>query len=427
MRNLRFFNILNGSGVSCFSNGTNAVEDIWIVDNQIDTVSNAGIYVAGMVMGTGNTCAPDTYLMNDIHINDNDVTNTNFSSGGNECITIGNGTDGFEILRNHVHDSQQYAIDAKLGAINGEIAYNYCHDLEKHGIYLDPACRVLMNLKVHHNECHDCGSNGIHMSREAARDDDPGAAYPGATIGGAYQWFENVEIFANSCSRCNYGLLMHRHPNDQARLKIFYDGATGTTFNDGETLTGPSGSGRLASHYPLTGTTGYIYLFAVTGTFSNNQVVTGAGVNITVDGTPTWTLAGEIKNVTIAQNTFANNRTQNVALRDFDGATDSQGRVYVGNASDITYGNQITFADGGVDNELTGTPGYASGGNFTTDPGFVAMVAARPNLRITAGSAAHGAGSVSFTPQALGLTPTTDLDGITDFDAVDPSPGCFEA
>ena len=145
--------------------------DIIIRHNQISTTGNAGIYCAGLIMG--QTIPVDEYRLFDLVIEDNDVTNTNFSDGGNECISVGGGLDGFVIRRNIVHDSEQYGIDAKFGTRNGLIEQNTIFNMEKHGIYLDTNSRTIEYVTVRGNRVWGCGGNGITLAREAQRDDNP--------------------------------------------------------------------------------------------------------------------------------------------------------------------------------------------------------------------------------------------------------------
>lgn len=173
---------------------------------QIDTTGNSGVYVCGLVMG--QTIPVDTYRTIDIEISDCDITNTNWDSGGNECITVGGGVDGVLVEGNYIHDSRQYAMDFKMGVRNGIMRRNLARRVLKHGFYLDAACRALVNVQVYDNWFEECGQNlgnGGVLAREADR---------GATQG-HNETIYNVAIWNNFFIKSgNFGILVSRHVND---------------------------------------------------------------------------------------------------------------------------------------------------------------------------------------------------------------------
>jgi hypothetical protein len=173
--------------------------DIVISNNVVDTTGNAGIYVAGLIMG--QTIGIDEYRLFDVVIEENEVTNTNFPDGGNEAISLGGGVDGFVIRNNWVHNSEQYGIDAKIGAINGEIHGNRIHDIEKHGIYLDSNSRTVANIKVFDNVVYD-NNNGIVLARESKREPRAPNMY-------------NIDIYDNHVyDNEKYGIMAYKHFED---------------------------------------------------------------------------------------------------------------------------------------------------------------------------------------------------------------------
>ena len=194
------FRIQNAPVDGIFVEGSKAgARNIDILGNQVDTTGNSGIYAAGLVMG--QTIGVDEYRLFDVRIEGNEVTNTNTPSGGNEAISVGGGLDGFVIRGNWVHHSDQYGIDAKFGARNGEIVGNLVHDIEKHGIYLDSNSRTIANIDIHHNTVFN-STNGIVLARESARD----PKRPN---------IQNVDIHDNDVhSNAKYGVLLYKHVRD---------------------------------------------------------------------------------------------------------------------------------------------------------------------------------------------------------------------
>jgi hypothetical protein len=190
----------NGVHIEGSTNGVATPASNIIVRNcKVDGTSNAGIYVCGLIMGS--TIPVNNYRTFDITIENNDVTNTNYPSGGNECISLGGGTDGFIIRNNYVHDSRQYGIDAKFGARNGQIYGNVIHNMEKHGIYIDTNSRTLENIDIYNNFVYNCKANGLTLARESARE-------PKVPM------MRNIRIFDNVFTGCRRGIMAYIHPND---------------------------------------------------------------------------------------------------------------------------------------------------------------------------------------------------------------------
>ncbi len=194
------FNIKHASTDGIFVEGSAGGErDIVIADNLVSDTGNAGIYVAGLIMG--QTIGVNEFRLFDVKITGNEVTRTNVPSGGNEAISVGGGVDGFEISNNHVHDSEQYGIDIKLGVQNGSIHDNVIHGIEKHGIYVDSASRAIKNVGIYNNTVFD-NNNGIVLARESNRQPaDPD--------------IQNINIFNNDVyDNHKYGIMLYKHKWD---------------------------------------------------------------------------------------------------------------------------------------------------------------------------------------------------------------------
>jgi hypothetical protein len=80
------------------------------------------------------------------------------------------------------------------------------------------------------------------------------------------------------------------------RLRIYYDGLAGGAFTVGHTITGPGPALPTAVIREITivtGTTGYLDVDTVVGTFANNHHFTDGAVGADVNGTPAipdWTV-----------------------------------------------------------------------------------------------------------------------------------------
>jgi Right handed beta helix region len=173
--------------------------DIHILNNQIENTGNAGIYTAGLIMG--GTHDVGEYRLFDVLIEGNEVTKTNVGNGGNEAISVGGGLDGFVIRKNWVHDSEQYGIDVKFGAIKGEISGNLIHGIEKHGIYLDSNSRTVAHIEIFGNEIWG-NNNGIALARESTRFPKKPNLF-------------DIGIHDNIVrDNAKYGIMAYRHKND---------------------------------------------------------------------------------------------------------------------------------------------------------------------------------------------------------------------
>lgn len=175
---------------------------IRVTGNRIDTTGNSAIYAGGIVMRY--LSGVDEYRLFDVQIDGNTVTNTNTPNGVNEAITLGGGVDGFAIRDNHVFDTRQYGIDAKAGAINGEISGNIIHGVARHGIYLDAGSRRVANIEVTRNAVFGV-RNGIVLARESGRD----PAHPN---------LHDITVSDNLVFDAGkFGIMAYRHRDDSGR------------------------------------------------------------------------------------------------------------------------------------------------------------------------------------------------------------------
>lgn len=197
------FRLQNAPRDGVFVEGTrNGERGIRILDNDIDTTGNSGIYAAGVVMRY--VTGVDEYRLFDVLIQGNRVRNTNYPNGVNEAITIGGGVDGFIVRNNYVFETRQYGIDAKAGAINGSITDNVIRDVKRHGIYLDAGSRRLAHIDVRRNAIFGV-RNGIVLARESGRD----PRHPN---------LHNINVVDNLVfDSTQFGIKAYRHKDDSGR------------------------------------------------------------------------------------------------------------------------------------------------------------------------------------------------------------------
>ncbi len=152
-----------------------------ISGNYIENTGTYAIGVSGEAFGADNKYEPlyvngveARDVISDVIIENNVITRTNEPDGSNECISVGRGLSGFTIRNNYIYESDQYGIDAKMGAQQGRIYGNKIVNVEKHGIYLDTANHYVTDMEVFNNTIiwdgrsprgYD-GSSGISLTRE---------------------------------------------------------------------------------------------------------------------------------------------------------------------------------------------------------------------------------------------------------------------
>lgn len=184
--------------------------------NYIAYTETFAIGVQGQRFSTDLYERVDEDLISDVLIENNEITKTNQPDGVNECISVGRGLDGFVIRNNLIYDSDQYGIDAKMGAKNGEIYGNVIRNMEKHGIYLDTANHHVKSIKVFNNLIYwtvdrdsSYGSSGIVMARENRWDKDSDGNYKDYDLPAN---MEDIEVFNNTVVNAdNFGILAYKH------------------------------------------------------------------------------------------------------------------------------------------------------------------------------------------------------------------------
>ncbi len=103
------------------------------------------------------------------------------NGGYNECITLSNGVNGFEISGNEIFNGGDpvnggEGIDVKLGVQNGIISNNYLHDLTRRGIYIDAAGILnfakpfAKKIEVFNNTVKNCIGQGMAVMTEGKGD-----------------------------------------------------------------------------------------------------------------------------------------------------------------------------------------------------------------------------------------------------------------
>lgn len=112
----------------------------------------------------------------DVKVQDNEIRRAcqelvrdSYGNGSHECITVSR-TDGFLITRNEVWDTTDEGdaggegIDSKGLSRNGEISYNYIHNIARLGLYVDAGSGDSFNIRVHSNRIID--TDGMSVAAE---------------------------------------------------------------------------------------------------------------------------------------------------------------------------------------------------------------------------------------------------------------------
>ncbi len=182
--------------------------NISVINNKVENTDSAGISVSGTRIFEDNPIDGEHYLEN-VLIQNNDVSLTNNTNANTEAISLGAGTNNFKIIDNIVHDTEQYGIDVKVGAKNGIISNNHIYNIEKFGIYLDSANRTIENVIIEHNLIHNV-SNGIVLARET----EDGETQVGGEASNINANLINIDIQNNTIFTTEaFGILVYRHIN----------------------------------------------------------------------------------------------------------------------------------------------------------------------------------------------------------------------
>lgn len=130
-------------------------EDVVIEKNHTSHTTSSGIGVWGCRKAA---------------VNDNDVEHA-CGGGMQECLSVA-GTDGFVVVRNHVHDGDggtrgKEGICIKDGSANGRVHDNHVHHVPKVGLYVDAWDKHTHDIEVYANQVHDNAGNGFSLASEA--------------------------------------------------------------------------------------------------------------------------------------------------------------------------------------------------------------------------------------------------------------------
>lgn len=155
-------------------------EYVILTDNHTFDTYGSGISVWGVDWGKD----PNDYgydIIRDIRIEGNKIEKA-CNGGWNECITLANGVNGFQILDNEVFNGGDpvnggEGIDIKEGCRNGIIGHNVVYDLTRRGIYLDGGGHMdwdtppVHNIHVAYNRVYSNSiSQGMAVMTEGSAD-----------------------------------------------------------------------------------------------------------------------------------------------------------------------------------------------------------------------------------------------------------------
>ena len=189
-------------------------------------------YAAAIIMfGLGTSNATDLVVRNNTVIQGHNSDDWR----AHEVLSIGGGTDGFEVSGNRIENSRWGAIDAKNGAFNGNIFGNVITDTEHSGIYVDGYGDGCENINVYNNTIYNMKSvgtecNGINIASEEGGltkniniynnliYNNPGSALRTASYStGPVQ---DITFANNTCYNNGNG------SNDRGGISLEYDAAT---------------------------------------------------------------------------------------------------------------------------------------------------------------------------------------------------------
>ena len=114
-------------------------------------------------------CTGLKIMHNEIRKACQELVRDSYGYGSHECITVSR-TDGFVISHNEVWDTTDEGdaggegIDSKGLSRNGEISYNYIHNIARLGLYVDAGSGDSFNIRVHGNRLID--TDGLSVAAE---------------------------------------------------------------------------------------------------------------------------------------------------------------------------------------------------------------------------------------------------------------------
>lgn len=177
------FSIRNSTWAGIWVQGPDSAH-IRIENNRIDNTDSSAISSWGEGWQEPSGVPNGAFGIQDIIIDGNDVTRavTGDDCGGSpawgEEITMAFGTDGFEVMNNHVHDSVNTdyggeGIVVKHGSRNGSVHDNIVHDLTRTtmwqaGIYIDAWNRKEYNISIYDNTVYNIAGWGFVIGSEQA-------------------------------------------------------------------------------------------------------------------------------------------------------------------------------------------------------------------------------------------------------------------
>lgn len=186
-------------------------DKVYISDNHTYDTFGSGISVWGVDWGQD----PNDYgydIIHDIVIENNKVEKA-CNGGWNECITLANGVNGFQIKNNEVFNGGDpvnggEGIDVKEGCYNGSITGNVIHGLTRRGIYLDGGGHQPWDTPPVHN---------IHIAYNRVYSNPNGQGMAIMTEGSA----DVHDIFIyNNLFYDNFedGIMFYDHPNGEGDI-----------------------------------------------------------------------------------------------------------------------------------------------------------------------------------------------------------------
>jgi hypothetical protein len=106
---------------------------------------------------------------NNITVDENEVELA-CNDGRQECISVA-GTENFEVMNNHVHNSGPgtnggEGIDIKDGSSNGTVHHNRVHNVNRLGIYVDAWDKHTSHIEVYQNVAYENAADGFVIASE---------------------------------------------------------------------------------------------------------------------------------------------------------------------------------------------------------------------------------------------------------------------
>ncbi len=191
--------------------------------NLTQRTGGPGIMVAGFPPFQGRRVNEAIKRIDDVIIEDNDVSFTNVVTdynywltngddndpgGVDECITVCKSAGNIVTRNNYIHDSRQYGIDYKGDVVGGAIYGNRIERIARYAIYIDSGRNQVTDLDIYDNLCSECNI-GITLAREAASYSGTDPEVP------IEQTLRNIRVFNNVVTRMNRsGIYCVEHPGD---------------------------------------------------------------------------------------------------------------------------------------------------------------------------------------------------------------------